>query len=94
MVMKGIKKACDDYDIKRLGCWAHARRKFKEAQDVQPKGKTGRADQGLAFIQKRYAIEKRIKDDPPDKRYQARQHEAIPILKKLKDWMCTRRAYQ
>ena len=84
---EGYQKACDEYDIKRLGCWAHARRKFKEAQDVQPKGKTGKADQGLAFIQKLYAIEKRIKDDPPDKRYQVRQDEAKPILKKLKDWM-------
>lgn len=81
------QKACDEYDIIRLGCWAHARRKFKEAQNVQPKGKTGRADQGLAFIQKLYAIEKRIKDEPPDKRYQIRQDAAKPILKKLKDWM-------
>ena len=56
----GYQKACDDYGIKRLGCWAHARRKFKEAQDVQPKGKIGKADQGLAFIQKLYAIEKTI----------------------------------
>lgn len=83
----GYQKACDEYGIKRLGCWAHARRKFKEAQDVQPKGKTGRADQGLAFIQKLYAIEKRIKDDPPDMRYEARQNDAIAILKKLKDWL-------
>ncbi|AZE49469.1 Mobile element protein [Pseudomonas chlororaphis] len=30
--------------VERLGCWAHARRKFVEAQKVQPKGKTGRAD--------------------------------------------------
>ncbi|MDN5507441.1 MAG: IS66 family transposase, partial [Comamonas sp.] len=30
--------------IERLACWAHARRKFVEAQKVQPKGKTGRAD--------------------------------------------------
>ncbi|WP_241155278.1 IS66 family transposase, partial [Pseudomonas viridiflava] len=26
--------------VERLGCWAHARRKFVEAQKVQPKGKT------------------------------------------------------
>jgi hypothetical protein len=30
--------------IERMGCWARARRKFVEAQKVQPKGKTGRAD--------------------------------------------------
>jgi len=33
--------------IERLGCCAHARRKFVEAQKVQPKGKTGRADVAL-----------------------------------------------
>lgn len=81
------QKACDDYKIVRLGCWAHARRKFKEAMDAQPKGKTGKANQGLAFIQKLYAIERRIKDDPPDKRHAIRQAEAKPILDDLKAWM-------
>jgi transposase len=30
--------------VERLACMAHARRKFVDAQEVQPKGKTGRAD--------------------------------------------------
>jgi Transposase IS66 family. len=81
------QKACDDYEIKRLGCWAHARRKFKEAKDVQLKGKTGKADQALNCIQKLYVIERKIKDMPPDKRKDVRQQEAVPILKQLKSWM-------
>ena len=81
------QKACDDYDITRLGCMAHARRKFKEAQALQKKGKTGKADQGLALIQKLYAIEKKAKDEPPDKRYEIRQREAKPVLDKLHQWM-------
>lgn len=81
------QKACDEYQIKRLGCWAHARRKFKEAKDVQPKGKTGKADQALSYIQKLYAIEKQIKDAPPDKRREVRQEQAVPVLEKLKTWM-------
>ncbi|HEY8331831.1 MAG TPA: IS66 family transposase, partial [Pseudomonas sp.] len=36
--------------IERLACLAHARRKFVEAQKVQPKGKTGRADVALNLI--------------------------------------------
>ncbi|WYH52411.1 IS66 family transposase [Teredinibacter turnerae] len=84
---EGYQKACDDYGITRLGCWAHARRKFKEAQDLQKKGKTGKADQALAFIRRLYAIEKRIKDEPPDERFAIRHKEAAPVLKKLKDWM-------
>ena len=41
--------------ITHAGCWAHARRKFVEAQKVQPKGKTGKADWALNQIRKLYA---------------------------------------
>lgn len=78
------QKACDTYQIKRLGCWAHARRKFVEAQKLQKK--TGKVDQALAFIQKLYAIEKRLKEKPPNERYEVRQQEAVPIIDKLKAW--------
>lgn len=81
------QKACDDYGITRLGCWAHVRRKFKDAQALQKKGKTGKSDQALAYINKLYAIEKKIKDDPPDKRYQVRQEMAKPTIEKLKAWL-------
>ena len=81
------QKACDDYDIQRLGCWAHARRKFMDAKKIQPRGKTGKPDQALAFIQKLYAIEKHIKNDPPDQRYQMRQQQARPIIKQIKVWL-------
>ena len=84
---KGYQKACDDYQIKRLGCFAHARRYFKDAKNLQAKGKTGKADQALALIQKLYAIEKKIKDDPPDKRFEVRQHEAKPVIDKLSKWL-------
>ena len=84
---EGYQKACDDYEITRLGCWAHARRKFVDAQKLQKKGKVGKADQAIAYIQKLYAIEQHIKDDPPDKRYDYRQTHAKPILEKLNAWM-------
>jgi len=70
-----------------LGCWAHARRKFVDAQKLQPKGKTGKADQAIAFIQKLYLIEKQIKDDPPDQRYIIRQQQTKPIIDKIKNWL-------
>ncbi|WP_185236428.1 IS66 family transposase [Teredinibacter franksiae] len=84
---EGYQRACTEYGITRIGCWAHARRKFKDAQALQKKGKTGKADQALAYIQKLYVIEKKIKGEPPDKRYQIRQSDALPILEKLKTWM-------
>ncbi len=81
---EACQNACDTYQLKRLGCWAHARRKFVEAQKLQKK--TGKADQAIAFIQKLYAIERQIKDQPPDERYQIRQQKAVPIIEKLKAW--------
>ncbi|HGX6702391.1 TPA: IS66-like element ISAba24 family transposase, partial [Acinetobacter baumannii] len=51
-----------------VGCWAHARRKFVEAQKAQGKGKTGKADVALNHIQKLYALESQLKTVPPDKK--------------------------
>ena len=84
---QGYQLACDQYDIQRLGCRAHARRKFVEAQKLQPKGKSGKPDQALAFIQKLYHIEKRIKGDPPDKRKEVRQQQAQPVIDKIQTWL-------
>lgn len=84
---EGYKAIGDRESVQRLGCWAHARRKFIEAQRGQPKKKQGRADYALAQIQKLYAIEKQIKDEPPDKRHQVRQEKARPIIDHLKQWL-------
>ncbi len=73
--------------IERLGCWAHARRKFVDAQKVQPKGKTGRADVALNLIGQLYGVEKHHKTASPEERYQARQEQSLPILHKLKTWL-------
>ena len=70
-----------------VGCWAHARRKFIEAKAVQPKGKTGRADQALNMIQKLYGIEKSITDLAPEEKQQARQEQAVPVMQQLKTWL-------
>jgi transposase len=83
----GYQPACERYAIERLGCWAHARRKFIDAQKALTKGKAGKADQAIAFIQALYRIEAKIKDDPPDKRRAIRQQEAKPIIEKIKVWL-------
>ncbi len=48
-----------------VGCWAHARRKFIEAQTAQPKGKAGKADMALSMIQKIYRLEINLKINLP-----------------------------
>ncbi|MCA4393775.1 IS66-like element ISAba24 family transposase, partial [Acinetobacter baumannii] len=70
-----------------VGCWAHARRKFVEAQKAQGKGKTGKADVALNHIQKLYALESQLKTVPPDKKYDARQTLAKPLLEQFKSWL-------
>jgi len=73
--------------IERLGCWAHARRKFVDAQKVQPKGKTGRADMALNLINKLYGIERDLKDASEAERRLERQQRSQPLLDHLKAWM-------
>lgn len=70
-----------------VGCWAHARRKFIEAQTAQPKGKTGKADMALSMIQKLYRIEIGLKDKNADEKYQLRQEKAKPLLDKFYQWL-------
>mgnify|MGYP000686593732 CR=1 FL=1 len=70
-----------------VGCWAHARRKFIEAQTVQPKGKRGKADMALSMIQKLYRIEMSLKDKNADEKYQLRQEKAKPLLDKFYQWL-------
>lgn len=88
----GYNAVCVNNGITRLGCWAHARRKFIEAQKVhrsagRPKGKVGKADQGLAYIQSLYRIEQTLNDKTANEKYNARQEQSLPVLDKLKDWL-------
>lgn len=69
------------------GCWAHARRKFKEAEVAQAKGKTGKANWALNHIQKLYRIETRIKGKSAQQKYQVRQTESLPLLNQYKAWL-------
>ena len=73
--------------VERLACMAHARRKFVDAQKVQPKGKTGRADIALTMINKLYSIERESKDASDEQRFIARQEKSLPILAQLKSWL-------
>lgn len=70
-----------------VGCWAHARRKFVEAQTAQPKGKTGKANMALSMIQKLYRIEISLKDKMASEKYKQRQAQAKPLLAKFYQWL-------
>ena len=78
---------CNENQLTRLGCWAHARREFIDAQRQQPKGKSGKADIALGFIQKLYRIEKLSKDSSVDERLALRQTQARSIIDQLRLWL-------
>lgn len=84
---EGYNGVCVENQLIRLGCWAHARRKFIDAQRQQPKGKTGKADMALGLIQKLYAAEKISKDKTFDERFKIRQVQSKPVIEKLKQWL-------
>ncbi|WP_308368608.1 MULTISPECIES: IS66 family transposase [unclassified Microbulbifer] len=84
--------------ITHLGCWAHARRKFIEAQkvasskskktkDKSKKNQPSKADIALNYIGHLYGIERRGKDLSPEERHQLRQTESLPVLDKLQNWL-------
>jgi transposase len=70
-----------------VGCMAHARRKFVDAQKIQPKGKVGKADWAINHLQKLYIIEKHIKHKTITERYAVRQAQALPLLQQFKTWL-------
>ena len=84
---EGYAALCENNQLNRLGCWAHARRKFIDAQRQQPTGKTGKSDQALAYIQTLYRIEHIAKDSTADERREIRQTQAKPVIEKLKLWL-------
>jgi len=80
--------------VVHAGCFAHARRKLDEAlrglRGAERKASSKKesvALQGLAWIQKLYAIEKRAKDAIPDERKRIRDEHARPIVAGLRRWL-------
>jgi transposase len=84
----GYDAVCTEQGIIRLGCWAHARRKFVEASKAGGKNKKSpKSEYALKLIAKLYAIEKQIKDEPADLRYARRQQNSKEVMSKLRKWL-------
>lgn len=71
--------------ITRAGCWAHARRKFVDAEKSQP----AIAKEAVEIIKRLYAIEQRGKALHGPERLALRRNESAPILSALKDSLFT-----
>ncbi len=86
----GYQAVINEQSLMSAGCWAHARRKFDECIKAQPKNaktKTGKAHQGLAYIQKLYQIEKSFAKMSDVARYDGRQNHTKPVIEKLHQWL-------
>lgn len=73
--------------VTRLGCWAHARRRFVDASKVLPAGKRGRAHEALALISKLYAIERDCRELNDTERLAQRQSQSRAVIDELRRWL-------
>mgnify|MGYP001178134782 FL=1 len=75
----------DTNKITLFHCMAHARRYFEQAKDNHAE----LSAYALKEIQKLYAIERRAREEKlnHDQRRELRQHEALPVLNQLHQWL-------
>lgn len=70
-------------DIIHLACMAHIRRKYDEAlSNDKP-----RAEKGLLYIQKLYAIEREAKEMEAEERKELRLQKALQIINEMGKWI-------
>lgn len=81
----GYAPICKKNQITRLGCWAHARRKFFDAFKSSQGNIIGK--QGLVFFKKLYEVEDKIRELPPAEKLESRQSESLKIANDFKEWV-------
>jgi transposase len=79
----GDEGADDETKATEVGCWAHARRRFFDAQLTDRE----RALIGLGFIKKLYEADRVVMKMPPVRRTAERHRLCTPILDAFKQWL-------
>ena len=76
-------------DLTIAGCWAHARRRFDEAEKALPKAarKNSLAHEALDLIQAVYREEGKLKDLPPEERLKQRELCVKPLVEAYFAWV-------
>lgn len=74
-------------EILKVGCWAHARRKFEELHFAGPSVWTHTA---LGYFGRLYDIEDRARELADAQRYEVRRQEARPIVTTFRQWLLER----
>ena len=70
-------------EIVEGGCWAHARRKFVEAEKTSPR----EAHEAVARIRRLYAVEYEARGLDTPARTALRREKSGPLLAAMKDWL-------
>ena len=75
-------------NIRIVGCWAHARRKFNEALQVLPEEsrKDSQAAIGECYCTELFRIEKELAELSPEERYIERLKQEKPVLDAMLAW--------
>lgn len=79
----GDEGADDETVATEVGCWAHARRRFFDAQLTDRE----RALIGLGFIKKLYEADRVVMKMPPVRRTAERHRLCTPVLDAFKQWL-------
>ena len=80
-------KGYEQTNAQLSGCWAHARRKFTDAQKAQGHNKAGKAQWAINHIQKLYRIEKLIEGKSAEEKVAIRREQALPLLEQFRTWL-------
>ena len=75
-------------NIRVVGCWAHARRKFDEALQTLPKEaqKNFPAAMGERYCSRLFKLEQALAELTPEERYEKRLEQEKPVLDTLLSW--------
>lgn len=72
----------------RVGCWAHMRRKFVEANTCQSAtGKKSQSDIGLSYCNQLFKLERDFVSLSPEERYAKRLEHTKPLLDDFWNWI-------
>ena len=78
--------------VTRVGCLAHVRRKFTDAEKAAKGKKSPTVTTAIAFCSKVFKIEEELADLPCEERYEKRLIRVKPVLEEFFDWAETRHA--
>ena len=75
--------------VTHCGCWAHARRKWREAMPDGATVKTSKAAVGYQYCNKLFTLEKKCADQKAKYRREYRQNIILPVLEEYFCWLDT-----